>query len=394
MKPYYNDPYTTEFEAAVIENLRRDGKFIAVLDKSYFYPTSGGQEHDLGFIGDAEVMDVFEESGQTMHVVNRQVPEGRFACRIDRLRRIGNMQQHTGQHILSAAFDNLFGMETVSSRLGEFAGTIDLSRTPSENEIEDAVGLANRIVREDRPVSIHYAERENIAGFKLRKNPKVEGTIRIVEVKDFDMSPCGGTHCTHTSEIGVILTAGVEKVRGSLTRIEFYCGDRAVQRFRQLYKAAKDISRNISASVDELPSATEKLKSQLQEKESRIKILSEKILLDVCEKSLVTVEDSTKGFTILDLSSSVQSTEELRFVASCVSGKTNQSFAFQRLEGNICYMNLNLATDERTISMIIDTLRSEFGAKGGGRKGFYSVMFDSVRLNDIVGFLKARLSDE
>lgn len=394
MRPYYNDPYTAEFDATVVESFRRDEKFIVILDNSYFYPTSGGQEHDSGFIGDTEVVDVFEEDGRIMHVVMQEIPEGRFACKIDRKRRLANMQQHTGQHILSAAFENLFGIGTVSSRLGEYTGTIDLSRMPNEGEIEEAVDLANRIVGEDRPVVIHYAERDNIAGFNLRKPPKVDGTVRIVEVRDFDMSPCGGTHCTHTSEIGVVLTGDVEKVKSSLTRIDFYCGVRAVRRFRQLHKSSKEISRLVSSSIDELPPAVEKLKSQLQEKEASVKYLSEKILLGICEKMLPAVESANQTMTSFDMSSYVQSTEELRFVASCVSGRTKRSFAFHRLEGNICHMNVNLTTEERKASTIIGKMRSEFGVKGGGRNGFYSVMFESSLLDKIVGFIRRALDDE
>lgn len=394
MKPYYNDPYTTEFDAAAIESFQREDKTFVILDKTFFYPTSGGQEHDTGFIGDTQVTDVFEEDGRVLHVVSAAVPAGKVACRIDRERRLGNMQQHTGQHILSAAFENLFGIETVSSRLGEFTGTIDLSRMPSDKEVEESVATANRVVREDRKVTIHYAERDDIARFNLRKPPKVDGTVRIVDVEDFDMSPCGGTHCTHTSEVGVILTGNLEKVKGSLTRIEFFCGDRAVRRFNEMQRSALEISRIVSASMDELPPAVQKLKSQVQDKEAIIKSLREKVLLDICDKTLPVVENGTNAVMSLDLSTLVQSTEELRFVASCVSGRTKRSFAFHRLEGNICFMNLNLMTDEKKASGIVGKLRTEFGVKGGGRNGFYSVTFESARMADVIGFVRRSLANE
>ncbi len=391
MRPYYNDPYTVEFDALVARASKKGEEFVVALDTSYFYPTSGGQEHDTGFIGGQEVLDVFEEDGMVLHVVPAEVRPGKVTCRIDWARRFANMQQHTGQHILSAAFENLFGIETVSSRLGEYTGTIDLSRQPTEDEVARAVEEANKVVRENRPVTVHFADRDNIASFKLRKPPKVEGTVRIIDVKDFDMSPCGGTHCTHTSEIGMILTGNVEKVKSALTRIEFFCGDRASRRYYELLKSARESSRNISATIEELPTAVEKLKNQLHEKESRIKFLGERMLEDVCEKMAANLEKPSADVHVTDLSSVLQTTEELRFVASCVSRRVKSTFAFHRVEGNVCYMNLNLVADDKTAAAVLDELRSKCGVKGGGRNGFYSIAFDKSRMEDVVALVKGGL---
>ncbi len=394
MRPYYNDPYTVKFGATVTESSKRDDKFLVALDNSYFYPTSGGQEHDTGFIGDKEVLDVFEEDGRILHVVSAEVPVGRVDCRINWDRRFRNMQQHTGQHILSAAFENLFDIETVSSRLGDYTGTIDLSRQPTGDEVAKVVAEANRVILENRPVVVHFADRESISSFNLRKPPKVEGTVRIIEVRDFDMSPCGGTHCTHTSEIGVTLTGNIEKVKSALVRIEFYCGTRAIRRYYELLKSTHDSSRSLSTGVEEIPSAIERLKAQLQEKESRIRFLTGKMLDELCNKLIARSGEFSEVFRSIDLSSELQTTDELRLVASCVSHKMKSSFAFHRIEGNICYMNLSLNVEEKIASEILSELRSKCGVKGGGRSGFYSIAFEGSQIGEVAAVVSRSLQGE
>lgn len=393
MRPYYNDPYTTEFEAVVTASYEAGGNHVVVLDNTFFYPTSGGQEHDTGRIGDSDVVDVIEEDGRIVHVVTTAVGKGPVRCRIDKDRRFGNMQQHTGQHILSAAFENLFGIETVSSRLGEYVGTIDLSRMPSGTEVSEAVQTANRIIRENRPVAVRYAEHDELAALSLRKAPKVEGTVRIIDVRDFDMSPCGGTHCTHTSEIGVVLTGSLEKVKSSLTRIEFFCGERALRRYYELLGSVTESSKLLSSGAEDLPAAVEKLRSQLKENESRIRFLSDRLLEGVCRDTLPIVEKSGDSLAVVDLSGEVQGTDELRFVASCVSKKTKKSFAFHRGEGNICYVNLNLNLEDDKSTAIMNELRTTLGVKGGGRSGFFSITFEASRMEEVFDFIRGKLAN-
>ena len=393
MRPYYDDPYTTEFKANVTECISREDGFAALLDNSYFYPTSGGQEHDIGFIGQEEVADVIEEEGRVLHIVTRKIPIGEAECRIDRKRRVGNMQQHTGQHMLSAAFDSLFGIETVSSRLGEYIGSIDLSRQPTEAEISQAVEAVNMVIRENRSITVHYAEPGDVGSFNLRKPPKVDGTVRIIDVKDFDMSACGGTHCTHTSEIGVVLTGNVEKVKGALTRIEFFCGERAIRRYYEMFRSAHESSRLISAGIDDLPVAVQKIKTQIQERDSRIKDLSGKILESICERAVQRVEGTDESLVVVDLSSEIENTEDMRFVGSCVSKRTKKSFAFHRTEGNISYMNLNLAFEESLATSVMSALRSELGVKGGGRGGYFSITFEASEKEKVVEFVRSKVGN-
>lgn len=391
MRPYYTDPYTLEFKSEILKSIIVRGKPAVILSESYFYPTSGGQEHDTGTINGTDVVDVVEENGEVVHVLAEKLNEGPADCKIDRERRVSNMQQHTGQHILSAAFENLFGIETVSSRLGETTGTIDLSRQPTPDEVSEVVSKANEVVRDDRKVIVHFADKSDISSFKLRKPPKVEGTVRIIEVKDFDFSACGGTHCTHTSEVGPILTGNLEKIKASLTRIEFYCGGRAIHQYNMLNGIVLESTRLLSTQPTELSVAIQKLKNQSQEKDGKIKALSERVLSALCQRLSEQLRKSQEQLAIVDLNEEVADSNELRYVSSCVAREIDKSFMFHRQEQNVCQINLNLKGDDRQIQILIDSLRKDHDAKGGGRNGFYTLNFESSKLQEIIAVMKKAL---
>ncbi len=394
MRPYYTDPYTVEFDATVRQSLKWNGATAVLLDNSYFSPTSGGQEHDTGKIGNSTVVDVVEDDENVLHIVSEDPDSSTVHCKIDWDRRFRNMQQHTGQHILSAAFENLLDIQTVSSRLGESIGTIDLSRAPTEKELSEAVAAATKVVEENRPVNIHFADKSDISRFRLRKPPKVEGTVRIVEVKDFDFSPCGGTHCTHTSEVGVILTGTIEKVKGALTRIEFTCGRRATDYYYGLLNSSIEISRLVSAPVADIPSAVIKLSEQLHEKEKQLKVLLRKLADAVYHKIVPVVDQTSEKLPVINMDDDVTDAEELRFVASTASRELKKSFLFYRTEGENCQMVVNLVVDEKKAADIVDHLRKSFGVKGGGRNGFYSLILNSFELPGVIENIKGALSND
>ena len=236
---YYNDPSLREFEATVTGVERAGDRLRVALDRTAFYPTSGGQPFDTGTLGQLRVIDGVDDNGGTIaHVVENGALEVGDPVHgaIDWPRRFDHMQQHTGQHVLSAAFEHLFQVRTLSFHLGVAASTIDLAREMAADEIAAAEGEANRIVWEDRPVAIRYASGEEAAALKLRKEPVRSGTLRLVEVEGFDLSACGGTHVARTGAIGVIAVGAWERFKGG-QRIEFLCGGRALERFRRMRDA-------------------------------------------------------------------------------------------------------------------------------------------------------------
>jgi alanyl-tRNA synthetase len=268
---YYTDPYVAEFDAQVTGTEPHDGRPAAILDRTAFYPTSGGQPFDTGRLGDAAVVDVVDrDDGTILHVLDRSIPTGPVHGTIDWARRFDHMQQHTGQHILSAAFDRLFRVRTESFHLGSQSSTIDLARAVSAQEIGAAEDEANRIVWEDRPIAIRFADAAEAAALPLRKEPTRGGRLRLVEVTDFDISACGGTHVERTGSVGTIAMASSERFRGG-SRIEFVCGVRTLRTFRLLRDSIAASGRLVSALPGELPAGIERLQADAKETRRQLK---------------------------------------------------------------------------------------------------------------------------
>ena len=268
---YYTDPYLRTFDATVARVDRRDDRLLVTLDRTAFYPTSGGQPFDTGQLGPLRVVDVVDdEDGSITHLTelrteNSELKTGdAVRCEIDWPRRFDHMQQHTGQHVLSAAFDRLFGVRTVSFHLGGAVSTIDLAREMTPAEIGQAETEANRIVWEDRPVTIRFADAEEAARLPLRKEPVRGGTLRLIEVDGFDLSACGGTHVARTGGIGLIAVASWERFKGG-QRLEFLCGGRALEGYRTLRRAMAASVRLLSVLPDDLPASIERLQTDAKD---------------------------------------------------------------------------------------------------------------------------------
>ena len=248
---YYHDSYLRRFDAYAVESA--GGGSTVYLDRTAFYPTSGGQPFDLGSIGGIAVREVVDEGGRIAHLLASPVAAGPVECAIDWNRRFDHMQQHTGQHLLSAVFEELFHLKTVSFHLGAESATIDLEGGPVDARVLSAVeARANEAVWENRAVSVTYEEAGGAQG--LRKASDREGTLRIVSIDGLDRSACGGTHVRATGEIGAVSLRKVEKVRQAV-RVEFLCGGRAVRRARADYEALNRVAQLFSASLDDVPAA-------------------------------------------------------------------------------------------------------------------------------------------
>ena len=259
---YYTDAYLVEFDAVVREVLPQKDRWKVILDRTAFYPTSGGQPFDTGTLGEANVLDVFDqEDGTIGHLVDRALEtNSRVRGHVDWTRRFDHMQQHTGQHLLSAAFEREAGARTVSFHLGTATSTIDLDKEVPADQITRVEDAVNSVLWQDREVCVKFVTAGEAAKLPLRKDPAREGELRIVEIKDYDLSACGGTHVSRTGAVGVIAIAGVERFKGGL-RVEFVCGGRAVRAFRGLKNSVSGSVRLLSVLPDELPSAIERLQA-------------------------------------------------------------------------------------------------------------------------------------
>jgi alanyl-tRNA synthetase len=252
---YYTDSYVHDFRARVA-GASADGLTV-YLDRTAFYPTSGGQPFDLGTVAGAQVVDVVDEDDRVAHrlaapLAAASAGEGaEVACAIDWARRFDHMQQHTGQHLLSAVFEELFHLKTVSFHLGAESATIDLKGDSVHARVlEHVERRSNEAIYENRPVTVQFQDATEASG--LRKASQRQGTLRIIAIEGMDRSACGGTHVRATGEIGVILLRKVEKIRQA-TRVEFVCGQRAVRRARADFQALTATAQSFSSPLDEVP---------------------------------------------------------------------------------------------------------------------------------------------
>ncbi len=262
---YYFDSHLRSFSAYVIsEQQRADGRFEIILSQSAFYPTSGGQPHDTGMLNDIPVVDVFIREDEVIHVVEHSLPVGTSVVgEIDWQRRLDHMQHHCGQHILSAAFEQLFDLDTVGFHMSDDAVTVDIA-TPvlSEGDLARAEQLANCMIMENRPVSAQFVQTSELSQFALRYPPKVTQDIRIVTIADFNDNACGGTHPKFTGEIGLLKVVQQEKVRNA-TRLMFVCGMRALRDYTERVRVTQALTSHLSTDWLDLPSV---VKAQIAEK--------------------------------------------------------------------------------------------------------------------------------
>ncbi len=246
---YYHDSYAAEFQAHIVAS--NPDRTRVYLDRTAFYPSSGGQPFDLGQLGGVPVIEIIDEEDRIAHVLAAPLETVEVSGQIDWNRRFDHMQQHTGQHLLSAVFADLAKAATVSFHLGAESSTIDLAVPSLDPDVIQAVERrANEVAFENRPVSVDFQQSSDAAG--LRKASGREGLLRIVSIRELDRSACGGTHVRATGEIGPILLRKLEKIRGNL-RIEFLCGMRSVRRARADYEALSRIARSFSAPLEEAP---------------------------------------------------------------------------------------------------------------------------------------------
>src|SRR5256885_8580227 len=284
---YYHDSFLYSFEAQVLESVERESKHAIKLDRTAFYPTSGGQVHDTGTVlvdnREVAVIEVSdnEEDGTILHFTSEPIEMGtRIRGLIDAARRRDHMQQHSGQHVLSAAFVRLFDAPTVSFHMGDESCTIDLAvKSLAPDQIAQAERLANEIVTEDRPVMIRFVSPDEARKLDLRKlPPKQTGDLRLIDITDFDLTACGGTHVRSTGQIGAILVRKGENVKQGM-RVEFVCGLRAVSTARHDYTTLTEAAGLLSTHIHELP---QQVRKTIQESKLAAKA-EQKLLAELAE---------------------------------------------------------------------------------------------------------------
>lgn len=388
---YYTEPSCRSFEATVTRVGERDGRSVVLLDRTAFYPTSGGQPFDTGRLGTVAVVETIDEESEVVHIVSGPLLAGdRVRGEIDWARRFDHMQQHTGQHVLSAAFDRLFENRTTSFHMGAEVSTIDLAREAAPTEVDRAVDEANHVVWEDREVSVRFVSADEAARLPLRKEPVREGTLRLVEIRDFDLSACGGTHVSRTGAIGMIAVTSAERFRGG-SRITFACGGRASRMFRAYRNAVSGAVRVLSVLPHELPGAIER--AQLESKDLR--------------KTVSRLQGQLAGHEAVRLFEGAEMIGERRVVVQVLEGW--DAAGLKAIASSLSAQNgvaalLMSAGDPAAVVIarsqdvpldagtMLRTLLDRFGGRGGGRPELAQGAGLVGRIDDILAAARGLLS--
>ena len=319
-KLYLDDPYRLSFDGHIVQREETSDGFAVVLEETYFYPESGGQPYDLGTIDGIPLRRIVERGEEVFHVLARMPEKDRVSCVVDGARRHEHMQQHSGQHILSAAFIKEANAQTLSFHLGSSTSTIDLDATSlSPEALSAAEREANRAVREAAPIRSYFVKPEEASRLKLRKAPEVEGILRIVEVEGFDLQACCGTHPRNTSEVGPILIRGAERFKKG-TRVGFVCGDRALRDYRATVEKLRTLSQLFAAPEDKLVEAAEKLSEEKNTLRKTLQALREELIQHKAFR-MAADAPAADGATIFLQRVGDVTPAELRLLANCLTNE-------------------------------------------------------------------------
>jgi alanyl-tRNA synthetase len=398
---YYDDSYLQNFTARVVACIPSEPfaspsgtvpAWEVILDRSAFYPTSGGQPNDLGKLGSAPVLDVRDEDDDIVHIVGQELARGEVQGCVDWARRFDHMQQHTGQHLLSAMFQERYGLPTVSFHLGTEVCTIDLRGSePNAEVLQGAQRAANAVVFEDRPVTVRYGTAEQLAEQGVRKEVAREGILRAIEIERADLQPCGGTHVRSTGQIGAILVRRCTKIRQDW-RVEFACGARALRLASDDFRLLRAIGDRLSCAPEEALAAIEKtqverdahfksLRAALEElAEARAKLLLSETpaAMDGC-RIVTQVLSGEDGELLLPLATQLAKNE--RTVALIAHQQTGQLvFAQHPLAG-------------KDLGAILKRVFETIAGKGGGTRDFVRAkLSDPTRAAEAVRLAQTFLS--
>ena len=370
---YYDDAYRTRFVAQVVERRTHRDLPAVRLDRSAFYPTSGGQPHDTGRLNGTAVVDVQAGTdGAVLHLLTRPLPEDTESVvgEVDWPRRYDHMQQHSGQHLLSQLFYRRQGLETVSVHFGEGLNTVDLEGDQlTGKELAAAEAEVNELIWQNRPVRAYWVKNAELGKVPLRRAPKVRGRVRIVEIDKFDWSACGGTHLRRTGEIGLISLVRVEKHRGR-SRVHFVCGRRALADAAERRGLLAETAGLLDSGVRDVPELVSKQQEALRGAEREVKALREGLVEYQARELLAEAEAAGDLQLVVREMADSQPAAVQRLARALIAGPGvvallgcarggKGTVVFARSED--CSLHAG--------NLLRDTLR-QFGGGGGGRPDF------------------------
>ena len=366
-KLFLTNPYLREIDSRIVEKIYKNGKYYIKLNRTIFYPhLSGGQPGDKGTINGVKVLEVYEDNMDIIHVTKDNIHSDKVILNIDWENRLDNMQQHTGQHLLSAAFYKLYNGETIGFHIGEDYVYIDVTLPElTEEEAQKVEIYANRIVFSNFDIKSYYIEKQDIDKIPVRKQPSVNSHIRIVEIDNIDFSPCGGTHLRQTGEIGLIKIRKWEKYKGNI-RLEFVCGNRALADYTWKNKAINDISLLLSSKDKDIYGKVKTLLDQKIDLEKENRSLKEEIVKYEGKELLRnSFKVNNKSFI-----SKVYADKDLKEINAISTFLNNVSSSIHIFGSNKDYKGQFLVSVPKDLDVnlknILKDLSNEFSVKGGG----------------------------
>jgi len=372
---YFKDPYLTEFEADVVEKLTYENRPALILNQTCFYPESGGQPADKGKINGVEVVHVLEKDDQVLHLLDRELKAEKIKGKIYWPRRFDHMQQHSGQHILSQSFYELFGAETLSFHLGEKVSSVEIDlREIREEGVAKVEKRANEIVFQNRTIKTYFVKDEEIEKVPLRKPPKKKGLIRIVEVSEFDYSACGGTHHARTGEIGLIKILKWEKIRNNI-RFEFVCGCRALEDYAFKNSLIHQLCQKFTVHEREILSSVEKHLAELKSQRKKNKKLQNRIIQYEAQEIVRRSKDKIIKNIFTD-----KTRDEVRFLALNIIRAGQFAVVYGLREKERIYLFL-ARSDTINIDFreLVPELSELIKGRGGGRPSLVEMAGEAVQ---------------
>lgn len=374
---YWHDPLRFTCESDVLELVRRGDRVGVVLPETVFYPEAGGQLADLGWLdwdaGRLPLVDAQEdESGRVLHLLDAPPdaappPGARVRVSVDERRRRDHMSQHTGQHLLSRALLDQADAATISSRLGDRLCTIDTPLAAiADGALADAVALVNSVIAEDRPVSALMPTADELAKLPLRREPKVTDEVRVIDIDGFDLSPCGGTHCLRTGQVGLVHVLGVERHKGGL-RLTFQTGRRAHADLALKDRLLDSMARDLTCGWQELPGVVGKLRSELRDLQRNREDLTRR-LAEALASGLLARHPGDE-LRVIAAGLGAESVEVARAVAAALARAAGVvAIVWADVDGGRQLIVERAASDDRVdAGAVLKRIAQACGGRGGGR---------------------------
>ena len=361
---FYTNPYLREFDATVVACTEGKKGFEVVLDNTAFYPEGGGQPADLGTLGEAKVSDVRRQNGVIIHFTDKAFEEGATVHGVlDWERRYDNMQNHTGEHVLSGVINHAFGYENVGFHMHDDAITIDMDGPMTDDDVKAMEKAANDMIKADIAVDISFPSAEERTAMGFRSKKELTGKVRIVNIPTADCCACCGTHVKSTQEVGIIKVLSASKHRGG-TRIEFVCGDRALRDFTKKHDEVIKASRLLSVKPDEVAAAVEKTLQTLVAHDERIAQMNQRYfemkttMLPADQTILTLFEEGLTPFELKLFATQVAESKKAQVTALLAPATA--------ADGALVY-NYVIAWDDARLREASKTLNQRLNGRGGGK---------------------------